>query len=219
MIERIGNKYGLGLVHGLMGVIYSHRGAFDLAREYFNTDFEICTKIDNKLGMAYVFRYLGELYFLKGKITLAKNNLRRSLEIFKETGNTYEMAHVNAWLGRVYIEKDMHEAQVYLDHARAGLKLIEEPYKSAQVMMFLAVFHTTRSEFAKAGQLFEESRGMLTLLNRPFELARLDYEYGNMMLAMGDHNGAQEHFHRALKTFEELKAKPYIEMLEGIMKK
>jgi len=126
LLENSENKYLLGQLNNLRGLIYYEKGDFSLALEFLNKSLEFFKIIENKRLVGSLISNMGLIHNLRGDLDLSLASFDESLKIFEELEIQQNIAYHLGKLGSVYTQKGEYDlALIYLHRALEIMKQLK----------------------------------------------------------------------------------------------
>lgn len=101
-----------------LGRLYSNRGDYSLAIDYFSESLEICEKIDSKDGVAFNLDHMAMIYRMLSDYDNALTYYERVLDIHRSREDKFGIANTLNNIGNVYFDQEKDDiAQGYYEEA------------------------------------------------------------------------------------------------------
>lgn len=102
-------KEGKAVALKNLGNVYSNKGAYEDALEYYFRALEIVEKLDNKLEIAWLHSNIGVTYRRISRYELAIEHYIKSLQLAEELNDKPIISMVNNNIGNIYFSQEYYE--------------------------------------------------------------------------------------------------------------
>jgi tetratricopeptide (TPR) repeat protein len=206
--EEIGDKPGLAITYGTLGLIYMNQGKHNEAVASHLAAIKIKEEIGNKGGMAFNYNGIGNSYKRRDNYPEAIKNYLVALKISTEAGDKVFEAGVYYNIGMAY--QDQEKYKDALNNYLPALKLRQEIGDKRGIAQLQE----------RIGMMYNHENNHIEAFNRFSEAARLHEELGNReglgqtYASMGYSNAMMRkyeetlhYYQAALKIFEAIQPK------------
>ncbi|UJG40988.1 MAG: tetratricopeptide repeat protein [Candidatus Heimdallarchaeum aukensis] len=109
--KELGDRYHLGRLYNIRGVIYRYVGRISDSFEFINKAINYYKAVGARRGVAAAKANLATIYTIKNELDKAEKLLKESLSIFLEVGDYKNQSLIHSSLGEIAIAKgDYHSA-------------------------------------------------------------------------------------------------------------
>ncbi len=212
--EEIGDKQGIAASLNNIGLIYYYKGELDKALDYYERSLDIKEEIGDKLGIAGSLNNICEIYYDKDELDKALEYCQRGLDIREEIGDKKGIAISLTNIGLIYcIKGELDRAKT---NAKKALKIsieIGAMSEEGESYKVLGMVYREQKRWKEATEEFDKAIDILEETDKHV-LAEVLYEYGLMWKARGESEKAVENHEKALRMFEEMGMKLWIDKVK-----
>ena len=203
--EKAGDKKGIAMSLGNIGILHKDKGDLDKALEYHDRSLEIKENIGDKSGIAMSLNNIGEVSLYKDDLDKAREYYKRALDIGLEIGFKQLLPHANSGLAEANL--GLGDAQKALEYAEKVYEIsVEIGAKTEEGMgrRLLGMVYREKRDWEAAIEEFERAKVIFEDTEKIDPLARVFSEYGLMWKAKGEPAKAKEYLEKALSMFEDM---------------
>jgi len=151
------NKYLLGQVNNLYGLLHYEMGDFNLALEFLNKSLDFFKIIDNKRLIGSLISNIGLIHSLRGDLDLSLASFDQSLKIFEELEIQQNVAYHLGKLGSVYARKGEYDlALVYFYKTLEIMKQLKVETSVAKTLFSIISVSIYDNDLENAQQYFKQ---------------------------------------------------------------
>jgi tetratricopeptide (TPR) repeat protein/energy-coupling factor transporter ATP-binding protein EcfA2 len=218
--REIDNKYSLGLVTGLYGMVFALKGEGQQALEHFQEGMKYAEATQAILVQALLRSGFGLVYFLVGDLEAARSQSERAIEFQRDAGVLSFFGLTHATLGMVqFFSGDLTGAQSCLEKALKIAQDNKEKWIEGLSRIFLGAILGTAdgSPSAKAEEYMLQGISLLEEIGfRPW------YPIGYLFLGQhyagtGRREEGLQYLRKALGTCEEMEMDYYAAMARAAL--
>ncbi len=201
-----------------LGVVYKNLGEYPDAQSYHLKALKIREEIQDTDGVAASCSNLGTVYRYEGKYDEALRFYERCLELDRQSGNKSYISSTLGSIGNVYLQmEEKRDAIRYLTEALSMAQASEDSSRIAVSKVNLGKAYRVFADFNNAEPLledalqwFEQTQNSFEIANVLFELAKLAFQQGKLLVS----NAYAE---RALEAAISLNLKPKIQEISELL--
>lgn len=206
--QKIDYPYGLAIVYGNFGTIYSDEGNFPEALRNFFKSLQIAEERGIKRVVAGNYNNMGAVYYYMGDYPEALKDYIQTMKIEKEIGDTQQIANTYNNMGNIYstlnnYDEAMHYYQLLLKNGEItkNKKLIEIAYDN------MGVVQKGRGNYQQALE-YERLALKIALENNEKKLIASVYAaLGDIYSNQKKYDSSLVKYRQALKTYKQLSDK------------
>jgi len=209
---RSNNKRAVAILNGNSARIYALLNDLDRAYTALDEDLAISAETRDRFGLAYAHAYMGDLHFMSGKIDLARESYKASYEI--SVKSQFLSPQIISSLGLLQC---MPEELV----APEGKKLVEElltidsreidTISKSLILRARAMHESACGIYHRATCFVNQALINFEKLNMPLETALCLIDEGNLLRLNNQADAAKERIESAVKLFESIGARYYVD--------
>ncbi|MGE3800803.1 MAG: tetratricopeptide repeat protein [Candidatus Kapaibacterium sp.] len=124
LYTKLGDRQGIAMAHGHIGVVYMNRGEYDRALESLGVELRISEELGDRRGVAKAHANMGIVYNYRGEYDRALESLGVLLRVSEELGDRRLVAKARGNIGIVYAHNGEHEK--VLESFGVKLRISEE---------------------------------------------------------------------------------------------
>ncbi|MBN1897965.1 MAG: diguanylate cyclase, partial [Spirochaetes bacterium] len=222
--EKIKDDYGTCSSESSIGLAYLELGDFDKAEEWFRRSIGLSEEKKILYIMCYAYIHMGELLLEKKEWNESIEYLKKAEKLYKENNFLKDWTSIlYHHMADAYIEEYKEKNQgIELKEKKEKIKQIKKTCKKALKEIkhwanhYSAALRVTGKYYAlikkktKAQRFFKKSINHAHLINRPYELGRSLYEYGDFLDSIGKNDQARTRWQEAFDIFNEINARLYM---------
>lgn len=189
------------------------RGQFPEAEDHLRRSLDLLEGSRDKWLESNTLRVLAVVYRGTARTDLALKTLRETMQRSTSIGDLHGVTLAMVGLAEFHISQGGHEqAREYIELAQGRLK--EEMYLSVSglIQRLTGQLEAASGRLAEGRQHIAQSISIFTTTEIPYELARSYYEMGLLLRKARELTGSKTNLHQAEAIFEELGAKPDLEV-------
>lgn len=204
--ESRGNKPGIALNLGQMGLILEAKGKDDEALEKLQKTLQITEELGNTLEIVRLLDKIGSIQKRQGKYDESFEKYQRALKIHQEMNNQKEISDDLEQMGRIHDEQGKFD--VALDYYKKSLAVketLEDKPGIAALVHQMGNVNFFRGNLDEAFTLYQRS---LKIKEEIDDLKGAGYSLGQLGLIYqrkGETDEALTHFEKSLENFEKAK--------------
>ncbi len=188
-----------------VGNIYSNKGEYEHALEYYEKSLKVLENTGYQWGIAAAMVNIGTVLHSKGEMKKALEYHRRSLEIFEKIGNKQGIAMALNNLGNGYqVIGNLDKA---LEYHQRSLEIFEKIGNKQGIAMSLTNIGTvlhSKGEMKKALEYHQRSLEIFEKIGYKHGIATVLNSIGAVYQVIGNLDKALEYHQRSLEIFEEM---------------
>lgn len=228
--QKINDDHSVSEVLGWKCLTYTEMGEFEKATDAGGVALELSTS--KKIWFIVCFSYMS-----LGYLELERNNLQKAIELLEKSREIYEKSYfmknylVNLYvlLAEAYTKKLKDEFIIKNKETRRKMKKLKNVTHIALhrtrnwtnyyggALRVTAGYCALAGKKRKAEEYFLKSIAQTSALERHFEEARGRYDYGKFLITAKREEEAQASLEKAIKIFEEIGAKAYVERTRELL--
>ena len=124
LYTELGDRQGIAVVHGHIGVLHMNLGKYDRALENLGVELQISEELGDRGGVAKAQGNMGIVYNYRGEFDRALESFGVQLRISEELGDRRMVAYARGNIGIVHAHNGEHEK--VLDNFGVKLRISEE---------------------------------------------------------------------------------------------
>lgn len=207
----------------VLGLVHLHEGAFEKARDYYQTVFDIHEKSRSPRGVAQALNNLGLVSYQWGHFSDALRDYERAYHLAQEVGDTHLETTLVSNLGAIY--QEMGEFQKALSSYKESLRLssrlgeITEELGAMANLTNLYIFFGATKEAASWLKRLQHKAMKRSL---PFFMAHAHQSRGDLLTLKGEWKTAGEAYSQAIEGFMSVSAGreaafAHLNLIEAVM--
>ena len=205
--ESVNNKKWMSYALNMQGVLFSLRGDYAKAIDYFTRSLKIFEEIGNKKGIAYSLGNIGTIYDGQGDHVKAIEYYTRSLKIQEEVGNKDGIAISLGNIGIIYERQGEYTKAI--EYYTKTLKIYEEIGEKRGIgsaISIIGVFYKDQGDYAKAIDYNTRSLKIFKEIGEKRGIAGCLNNIGDIYLDQGDYLKTMEKSTKSLSIAQEIGA-------------
>lgn len=196
-----------------IGYIYDHKGAIEVALNFYNSSIKISELINDTLNVCSSLSNVGLVYYNQGNIPLALKYFHKSLKIQESWKNYFGIGAVCNNIGMIYYQQgDFDLATKYNKKSLAIQKKIDDKQGMAFSYNNLGVIYRKTQNIELALAYFEKSAALYEQILDYNGLATSMINIGHIYLAKNNQDKALEYFHRSFDYHQQVEDKAGMSM-------
>jgi tetratricopeptide (TPR) repeat protein len=218
--KEIANSKLIAKSNYFLGIIFTDKGNYEKALEYYKSSLKIYEHLSDKKGKSQVLSRLGNLYYLKGEKDKAIKTLKKSLDICEETKQKRTKSIVLSLIGDIHEGEGNYDSAMKCFEERLSIsREIDNQIGIASALGKIAGLYWTKSKYDLATHYYKKQLKIAKQLGDKSHIAMVFFHLGNIDLfkEITDFNSAMNHYKESLKICQELGNKDFIsKALSGI---
>ncbi len=208
MFAQIGDVYNQAIADNNLGGIARNRGQLDEAFHFYQEGLRLAQQIGGSAWMVGVFHMnLGATYDRQGDVDVAKRHLQSSKYHFEQAQSRDFLPEMTRHWAEVALHADeVGEAQLLAADALVLAREMNMPVEIGCSLCVLGRVALAQHQFAEARKLLAEGVNVLADVAEEYELARARYWLADLLIEMGNKQGARALLTAARAVFERLEA-------------
>lgn len=191
------------------------RGDFRKSEEHLNQSLELIGDGVDKWLESNALRILASVQRVTGKIEVSLTTLREALQLSTSIGDLHGVTLAQLALAEChFLQGGYQQAREYIELAQGRLKTEKSLSMSGLIQRLTGQLEAAVGHLPEARQHIAQSISIFTTTYIPYEIARSQYEMGQLLKLEQDIKGATEYLTQAKAVFEKLGAKPDFEATE-----
>lgn len=203
--EEEGNKKGLAIDYGNLGIIYQLQGSQQKALEHYEKALKRHEEIENGGVMALYYTNMGVIYRLQGQLQKALERYEKALKIYRELGDKKYMAVLLTDIGIIYgTQRDLQKA---LECFEEALTIDEEIGDKQGIAAFYGnkgIVHEMQNDLQKALEYYEKALEIQEAIEDKRGMASVYCNMGNVYRKKGELDKALEYLEKGRIMHEEI---------------
>lgn len=186
-----------------LGLIAEQQGRFESALHYFEQAQHQYETLQDIFFLAKVQQNIGNIQRKQGQIEQSIVTLQMVCNVFHALGALHEYGLAQNNIGYAYLEMAWYE------EARAALVIALQTFDSigglngkALALSNLAELYVTTQQWQQAATTIRAAHELAAACDKPLLIAAVDVDYGRMLAAQGNVEGAQQVWSSALAVQE-----------------
>jgi tetratricopeptide (TPR) repeat protein len=217
--QKAEDEWHIGAFANGLGVIFTNRGNYSLAKKHFEVAVKIARKIDAQQGLAATLHELGRLAQKQGELEEARRFYNESMEINKKLGDQSGIASALHQLGMItHDQGELDEARRLYNESVEITNQLGDQSMLARTLHNLGRLAQGQGEIDEARRLYNESLEIKKKLSNQEGIAITLGQLGRLVENEGDLAEAARLFREALSIFEKL-GSTYVELARKDLKR
>ena len=214
---RSNNKKAIAILNGNSARIYALLNNLDSAYAALKEDLAILTETRDRFGLAYAHAYLGDVHFMAGKTDEARESYKASYEI--SVKSQFLSPQILSSLGLLQCMPDELVAA-------EGKKLVEEllmidsreidTISKSLILRARAMHESACGIYHRATCFVNQALINFEKLNMPLETALCLIDEGKLLRLNNQADAARERIENAVKLFESIGARYYVDKYKKV---
>jgi len=212
--EELNYTKGIATSLNNIGVIYSHRGEFDEALNYFLRAVRVHQQSNEQEEMAFTYGNIGNLYSRKGNFNKAREFYEDAMRIFTERKDSLKLVGIMNNLGNTW--KGSGDDQKALELYSTALVIYEnlpDKSKAFDPRVNIGDIYFEKGEYESALKYYFESLEVEQEYNDVFQQANLLGNIGIVYKEKGNYVEALQYQNEALEIARSIDDKPLLQLL------
>ena len=208
---RYDDQAGLALTLGNLSRYHAAQENFDLANQYLEGELAICNKLGTRKGCIVSLQEMARLAVRLRAWAQAEDYLNQA-EPFLEASDSQICRGCQAFSwAYYYLAREMWpEAEKQYRQAMRLFGLDPGEFIEAQLEVQAAKLAATQGHWERAQLGFEDARQRFQLLNRPANLAQLEFDWGMGLIREKRLDQAVDHIAQAILGARDLQVEPMV---------
>ena len=195
------------------------RGKFTEAEEHLQGSLELIGAGVDKWLESNALRILASVQRASGRVEIALRTLREALQLSTSIGDLHGVTLAQLALAECHFLKGGYQqAREYIELAQGRLKTEKSLSMSGLIQRLTGQLEAAVGHLPQARQHIAQSISIFTTTYIPYEIARSQYEMGQLLKLEQDRKGATDYLSQAKSVFEKLEAQPDYEATEKALK-
>ena len=203
--EELGNRRGVGILLGNIGIIYDKLSDYPKALDYYFKALKMNEELGNRSGIALNYGNIGIIYRKQSNYPKAIEYYLKALNIDEESGNKSGIARQLVNIGNVYSsQSDYPKALEYYFKAIKIREELGDKSGIANSLGNIGIIYAYKSDYPKAIEYYHKSINISEELGDKSGVANNLGNIGIIYANQSDFPKALMYYHKALKINEEL---------------
>ncbi|HXG90756.1 MAG TPA: sigma 54-interacting transcriptional regulator [Blastocatellia bacterium] len=189
------------------------KGVIEEAEAHLKKSLELIGTGSDKWLESNALRILAIVYKDNGRIEEALSILRQAMRLSTSIGDMHGVTRAQVGLAEIHFLQGGHDqAKEYLELAQGRLKEEQSLTISGLIQRLTGQIEAACGRLAEARQHIAQSISIFTTTEMPYDIAKSRYAMGSLLIKGGDLKGAETILLQAKETFENLGARPDLEL-------
>lgn len=207
--EEANDKPELDELYDDLGMVYLQTGRLAEAERAVRSSLDIGRRMGWRHGRGRSLLLLGEIAMRQGDFSEAFKHLQAALSLFTQIKDEVGSSDANRLMADWYCaegnpERDLHRALASYKDARVFDQAHRDLRGLARCNIRIARVHRLNGQLYRAEEALEQAEDNLRGIDDPRELTPLEFEFGALRIARGEHAVALPYLRRALQGYKRL---------------
>ncbi len=201
---KIGDKAGMATAYGNMAIIHQERGEYDLALELYRKSLDINQETGDRMAVAMNFGNMGLVYKSRGELGRAVELFTAYRDTAREIGFKQGVGIAGLNLANIrHMEGRPDLAEQIFREALPIFTEVGDKASLCEVHTGLADLKgSAPATMAEALEHAAQARALAEELGSATRMGHVEWTYGNLRAAAGEHRESAGHFEQAIAIFE-----------------